>query len=362
MAIDILCNPFLWANRIKAFLTGDTDAIASILNCTYGYCDQEGYCEDLGDGSPDLKRRHDTLLPLGGGHMHSSRFAHSPHHHHHHHHHSRGSGSSNHLLETRAVKTIKIKDLNGEEGTDPHEYNAEIPNNPPAADIAKNTPRNPLLNNVVEFFIRDDCRHTSVMTGYYRDMGYLDLEVEHVLDKIILELFFQDSVTGKLRSGENSQYGPIPIEFWDAMDDIDLEDKANWPKDTTPPDLPGGKGHKLSFIMDRAFECLGSERNDQVFMIVEEEINAGKGKVMRGHRTVSQAHLKELLERKRKTKKEIKEDSEKVLARMRAGFTAFRYLQWEETQKKLNKIAKDVFVQLKFAEAVYNKKNPDKKV
>lgn len=60
------------------------------------------------------------------------------------------------------------------------------------------------------------------------------------------------------------------------MDDIDLEDTANWPKSTTLPDLPGGKGYKRSFIMDRAFECLGSERNDQVFMIVEKSINTAK--------------------------------------------------------------------------------------
>jgi hypothetical protein len=128
MAIDILCNPFLWANRIKAFLTGNVDAIESILNCTYGSCDQEGYCEylgDDGDGSPGLERRHATLLPLGG-HTHSSRFAHSHHHHHHHHHHSRSSGSK-HLLETREVKTIKIKDPNDDKDADPHEYNAELP-------------------------------------------------------------------------------------------------------------------------------------------------------------------------------------------------------------------------------------------
>ncbi|KAJ4228745.1 hypothetical protein NW757_014138 [Fusarium falciforme] len=370
MAIDILCNPSLWANRIQAFLTGDIDAIASILNCTYGYCDQEGYCEDLGDGSPDLKRRHATLLPLGGAHMHSSRFAHS---HHHHHHHRRSSGSK-HLLETRAVKTIKVKDP--ENGAAPNEYNAEIPNNSPAADINKKTPNNPVLKNAVEFFIRDDCRHTNLMTGHYRDLvAYLEMEVEHVLDKIILEMFFQDSATGNLKSGEKSKYGPIPIAFWDAMEDINLEDEANWPIDESNPPteegekpkkiklpaLPGGKGYKLSFLMDRAFECLGSDRNDQVFTIVEEALNAGKGKVMQGYRTVSKVHLRELLERKRKTKKEIKEDSEKVLDRMRAGFAAFKYLKMDDTKKKLDKIVKDVFEQFKFAETVYNQKYPDRK-
>lgn len=77
------------------------------------------------------------------------------------------------------------------------------------------------------------------------------------------------------------------------MEDINLEDEANWPIDKSNPPteegekpkkiklpvLLGGKGYKLSFLMDRAFECLGSDRNDQVFMIVEEALNAGKGKV-----------------------------------------------------------------------------------
>lgn len=34
---------------------------------------------------------------------------------------------------------------------------------------------------------------------------------------------------------------------------------------------------------------------------------------MQGYQTISKVYLRELLERKRKTKKEIKEDSEKVL-------------------------------------------------
>lgn len=68
------------------------------------------------------------------------------------------------------------------------------------------------------------------------------------------------------------------------MEDLDLEDDANWPLDNKGkkiklPDLPGGKGYKRSFIMDRVYECLGSERNDQVFMILDSTINAAKREV-----------------------------------------------------------------------------------
>jgi hypothetical protein len=46
------------------------------------------------------------------------------------------------------------------------------------------------------------------------------------------------------------------------------------------PALPGGKKtEEMKFIMNRTFECLGSTINDQVFMIVEEDINDAKGKV-----------------------------------------------------------------------------------
>ncbi|KAM5351164.1 hypothetical protein ACJ41O_003887 [Fusarium nematophilum] len=347
MAIDILCNPLQWANRIKAFLTGDDDAMASILNCTYGFCDMDGYCEDLGDGSAVLKRRHPTLLPLGGGH--SSRFAHSHHHHHHHHH----SSSSSHLLEARAVKPIKIKDP---DDGDQHEYNVEFPGNPTTDAIADKNPNNPLLKDVVEIKILDDCTVAFVGLKNYRDPRTVKLNVEHLVEKYILETFFKDSVTGKLKSGKTSKYGPIPIAFWDMMDDIDLEAERGVPA------LPGGKGYKREFIMDRAFECLGSERNDQVFMVVDKAINVAKGAVMQLHRTVGQDHLKELLERDGKSKKKIKQDSEIVIARMRAGFSTFWYMNLDVTKKKFNKIVKDVRVQFEFAESVYNKKNPKEKV
>ncbi|UPK92824.1 hypothetical protein LCI18_003759 [Fusarium solani-melongenae] len=83
IALEILCNPLEWANWIKAFLTGDKDALASIMDCTYGYCDKDRYCENLGDGdddSADLKHRHASLLPYGSGHMHPSHFTYSYYH------------------------------------------------------------------------------------------------------------------------------------------------------------------------------------------------------------------------------------------------------------------------------------------
>lgn len=83
---------------------------------------------------------------------------------------------------------------------------------------------------------------------------------------------------------------------------------------------------------------------------------------MQGHRTVGKNHLSDLLARKGKSQKEIKENTRRVLDRIRAGFSVFLYFDQERTHTKLNKIVKDVWVQLKFAESVYNKKNPNNKV
>lgn len=45
------------------------------------------------------------------------------------------------------------------------------------------------------------------------------------------------------------------------------------------PALPGGRTGDLGFVMNRAFECLGSAENDQVFMIVQKDINDAKNNV-----------------------------------------------------------------------------------
>ncbi|EMT62866.1 hypothetical protein FOC4_g10001062 [Fusarium odoratissimum] len=335
MAIDILCEPLYWALRIKAFLTGDEDAVASIGNCTYAYCDEKGYCENLSDAveSADLKRRHAHLD------YHFSHFTHS------HHHHSR------HILEARAREDIEIKDP--DDPTERHRYRLEVPS---VNVIAKKNPKNPLLDQVVEITHPDLCKASLVMLTAYRDPRIVALEVEHVLDKHILKDFMRDSVTGKLQSGATSKYGPIPVAFWDRMDDMNLELERGVPA------LPGGRTGDLGFVMNRAFECLGSAENDQIFMIVQKDINDAKNNVMQLHRTIAKRYLPFLLATAGKTKEEIEDDRSKVLSRIRAGFSVFRYMQKEETKDKLNKIVKDIRVQFKFAESVYNKKYPNEKV
>lgn len=84
--------------------------------------------------------------------------------------------------------------------------------------------------------------------------------------------------------------------------------------------------------------------------------------VMQLHRTIAKRYLPFLLATAGKTKEEIEDGRSKVLSRIRAGFSVFRYMQKEETKDKLNKIVKDIRVQFKFAESVYNKKYPNEKV
>ncbi|RKK66862.1 hypothetical protein BFJ69_g15027 [Fusarium oxysporum] len=174
------------------------------------------------------------------------------------------------------------------------------------------------------------------MLTAFHDPRIMALEVEHALDKHILKDFMRDSVTGKLQLGATSKDGPIPVAFWERMDDINLELERGVPA------LPGGRTGDLGFVMNRAFECLGSAENGLIFMIVQKEINDAKNNVMQLHRTIAKRYLPFLLATAGKTKEEIEDGRSKVLSRIRAGFIVFRYMQKEETKDKLNKIVKDI--------------------
>lgn len=55
------------------------------------------------------------------------------------------------------------------------------------------------------------------------------------------------------------------------MENLDLSLEPNAPR------LPGGR--QLTRLFERAYECLGSISNDQVFMIADEDINEAKNYV-----------------------------------------------------------------------------------
>ena len=61
-------------------------------------------------------------------------------------------------------------------------------------------------------------------------------------------------------------------------------------------------------------------------------------------------------------RKNIKNNYRTILFRMRAGLSVFGYMRLAETRTRLNKIVKDVYVQFKFAETVYNRRYPGEKV
>ena len=83
---------------------------------------------------------------------------------------------------------------------------------------------------------------------------------------------------------------------------------------------------------------------------------------MQLNRMVAEDYLPTLVGTAGKSKEGIIGDRSKVLSRMRRGFSVFRYMQIDETKKKLNKIVKDLQTQFKFAESVYNKRYLNEKV
>ncbi|KAF4437569.1 hypothetical protein F53441_13000 [Fusarium austroafricanum] len=259
-ARNVLCYPNTWAARIEAFLKGDKDSNVLFLNCSNpSLCYSDGNCGEAGDNGN--KRRHAALFG-----RHSNHFPTSSHHQRHHQHHHRSS----HVLERREVHTIEIKDEKGKK----HKFDIHIP---PYPDLSRVPQNNSLLKRLAQIRFRGPCEETAViLRNYYHTRDFA------------------------LPNGERSTYGPIPIEIWTFMEHASLGSLPN------APGVPGGRELEEDRVFERAYECLGSISNDQVFMIADIDINAAKNYV------------------------------------------------------RLNKIVKDAYVQFKFAEDVYNARNPNK--
>ncbi|CAF3591564.1 unnamed protein product [Fusarium graminearum] len=334
-AREILCQPAYWAKVIRAWALGDTDPSTGAMNCTYAICDVNGKCledDDEGEGPAGNERRHANLFGRHATHL----LSHS------HHHHRR------HTLQPRIVEPLEVTDP--DDTTEKHEYAIEIPDNPTAEVIAQDED-NPLLKNVYQIWFPSMCWVPKIRVKPFAERGARPVQVEHLVDKNILKKFFISSALGKLRSGTVSKYGPIPIAFWDRMEQIDLALEPG------VPDLPGSEGgtYQRSWIMDRAFECLGSARNDQVFVLIEKIINDAKNKVFREDRTNGVSSIKEKLKWGPKTPDKVKQDKAMILVtRIRDGFAAFLYINSSRVQ--LRKIVRDIYLNFQVAENVYNKK------
>ncbi|KAJ4245449.1 hypothetical protein NW762_013958 [Fusarium torreyae] len=336
-ARKVLCYPRTWAARIEAFVKGDKDSDVLFFNCSNPYlCYSDGNCGEGGDDGN--KRRHAALFG-----RHSNHFPTSSHHQRHHQHHQRSS----HVLERREVHVIDIVDENGKK----HQFDIEIP---PYPDPSKVPRSNPLLKRLAQIRFRGPCEETAVILRNYYDPRDFAVHLEHLLDKNIYERFLRESGTGLLPNGERSTYGPIPIHFWTSMEHLSLGSLPN------APGLPGGRQLEQDRIFERAYECLGSISNDQVFMLVDVDINAAKNFVLRFNQWPALNSITKYLKLGDKSQETWKANNRVVIERIRASFSVLVYLALPESKVRLNKIVKDVYVQLKFAEDVYNARNPDK--
>ncbi|KAJ4087133.1 hypothetical protein NW760_013788 [Fusarium oxysporum] len=332
-AREVLCNPRYWARKIKAFILGEDRSKSHLLNCTrQGLCFSDGNCDE--DGTSNIERRYASLFG-----RHSSHFSHSKFHHRS----SRGS------LEPRGKETTKILEEDGEK----HDFDIVVP---PHTDPTTASDDNPLLDRVAYIASPDPCTDSRVLLKSYRDIGDLLVELEHVLEKAILKRFFVTSCLGLLESKAASQYGPIPIEFWFQMDNYDLSQAPGAPR------LPG-TGPARARIFERALECLGSKFNDEVSMIADVDINAAKSNVFRLNQFPGVDSIEKYMSwttkaGEEKDDDEINDDYETIIKRTRAAFSSIEYMNLEECVTRLNKIVKDIYIQFKFAENVYNDANP----
>ncbi|KAL4724400.1 hypothetical protein ACLX1H_009014 [Fusarium chlamydosporum] len=127
-------------------------------------------------------------------------------------------------------------------------------------------------------------------------------------------------------SGVASTYGPIPLAFWDKISDIDLSQEPNAPR------VPGS-GPQFARIFERAYECLGSTDNDEVFMLVQYQVKDVKNFV--DHRSLEG-----------KSRQNIQRDRRVVFGRRRAALSSIAYINTPETHTRLNKIHPDDKVKL----------------
>ncbi|CAG2015259.1 unnamed protein product, partial [Fusarium graminearum] len=235
---------------------------------------------------------------------------------HSHHHHRR------HTLQPRIVEPLEVTDP--DDKTEKHEYAIEIPDNPTAEVIAQDED-NPLSKNVYQIWFPSMCWVPKIRAKPFAERGARPVQVEHLVDKNILK-------------NEGGTY-------------------------------------QRSWIMDRAFECLGSARNDQFYflsvfilsfffplclssylLLVNAFFSLGYVRnVFRGDRTNGVSSIKEKLKWGPKTPDKVKQDKAMILVtRIRDGFAAFLYINISRVQ--LRKIVRDIYLNFQFAENVYNKK------
>lgn len=84
--------------------------------------------------------------------------------------------------------------------------------------------------------------------------------------------------------------------------------------------------------------------------------------MFRFQRRPADTSIEKYLKRDDKTTNKWKADVRIVIGRTRSRFSVFKYINLPQTKVRLNKIVKDVYVQFKFAEDVYNRGHPGENV
>ncbi|KAM5349375.1 hypothetical protein ACJ41O_005880 [Fusarium nematophilum] len=86
------------------------------------------------------------------------------------------------------------------------------------------------------------------------------------------------------------------------------------------------------------------------------------GAMLRFQKRPAASSIEKRLKPDDKSKAQWKQDARVIIGRIRGRFSVFTYMNLPETLVRLNKIVKDIYVQLKFAENVYNKRHPGENV
>ncbi|KAH7124869.1 hypothetical protein B0J13DRAFT_531145 [Dactylonectria estremocensis] len=150
-----------------------------------------------------------------------------------------------------------------------------------------------------------------------------------------------------LQSGARSQFGPVPVEFFEGILIISAN-HFDWPEILGNPDYDDG--NLFSCLMD----CLGSQTNDINFAVTIKDLNWVKGKLIQLHDPIM----------KPRWDKEVQDNINYVLGILQAGVATFSYMNSEGSPNpnvfnKLLNIINDILLQLVHAENLFKRKHRD---
>ncbi|RSL94203.1 hypothetical protein CDV31_014405 [Fusarium ambrosium] len=314
----IICSPHTYNARVAAIQGMNGGGKALWVNCTYALCDKDGYCGEDGEKGEVTERRR-ALLTGRSTHLSSHR---------------------HHQLHARQTKERRFM------VTSPDGEEAEVEYTEPDHTAANQLPStHPNLKKIAHFRNPDDCGDMELdpSADWLESSLWFEFQMEHPVDKQLIQRLLEDAAMGRLGSGRRSQYGPIPISLFEYMMQIAQEDGWEWPP------IPSSELYASGNLFNRIMECLGSKQNEATLVVTIRDINYVKTYLMQNQLPIADDRWEGL----------AKDNVNKLLAALRATVSMFDYMNSGSdgpyVSMKLLNIVNNVVLQISYAENLWER-------